>query len=138
MPQGGRCLLGLLVAALAVRADLPVHCEMNDIAGLWTFSLSEVNNASLVPSFKRDPGASYCGISAPGYSSKFMRAFNHLDDLSQYTYFPESRTFNITLSTRLILVDDGEATQHNRHQLAANTSGLVGSWDMVFDEGFEV
>ncbi|KAF4669608.1 hypothetical protein FOZ61_003535 [Perkinsus olseni] len=136
--DGGRCLLGLLVAALAVRADLPVHCEMNDIAGLWTFSLSEVNNASLVPSFKRDPGASYCGISAPGYSSKFMRAFNDFDDLSQYTYFPGSRTFNITLSTRLILVDDGEATQHNRHQLAANTSGLVGSWDMVFDEGFEV
>ncbi|KAF4702699.1 hypothetical protein FOZ63_006687, partial [Perkinsus olseni] len=135
---GGRCLLGLLVTALAVRADLPVHCEMSEIAGLWTFRLSEVNNASLVPSFTRYPGGSYCGISAPGYSSKFIRAFNDIDDLSRYTYFPESRTFNITLSTRLILVDDGEATQHNRHQLAANTSGLVGSWDMVFDEGFEV
>ncbi|EER10497.1 cathepsin c, putative [Perkinsus marinus ATCC 50983] len=67
-----------------------------------------------------------------------MRAFNDVDDLSEYTYFPESRTFNITLSSRLILIDDAEATQHNRHQLAANTSGLVGTWGMVFDEGFEV
>lgn len=48
------------------------------------------------------------------------------------------QTFNITLSSRLILIDDAEATQHNRHQLAANTSGLVGTWGMVFDEGFEV
>lgn len=46
----GRSLIGgLLVTVLitSVEADLPVHCEMSDIAGLWTFRLSEVNNASL-------------------------------------------------------------------------------------------
>ncbi|KAF4669776.1 hypothetical protein FOL47_002363 [Perkinsus chesapeaki] len=138
MPHG-RYLFALWAFLLhQLSADLPVHCEMQDIAGLWTFRLSEVNNDSLVPSFQRNAGASFCGVTAPGYSSKFMKAFSGMEDLTHFTYFPQSRTFNITLSSRLILVDDTEATQHSRNQLVANTSGLVGTWSMVFDEGFEV
>ena len=82
-------------------ADLPVHCLRHQIAGGWTFHLSE-------PTSERTK----CGHQSP--DSKGAQPSVNMND------YPT--TLNVNLEGTSSAMSDGE----------------MGSWTMVYDEGFEV
>lgn len=117
--------------------DLPVHCEMNSVAGEWKFWTTKPNDSTQVPSLPLAmDGTSFCLGSAgkPTMSSDLMAKGRFSPEAS--SAFTDS--FTVGLSMTQMVHARGNSDDYDRHELVARTGAQVGKWSMIFDEGFEV
>lgn len=104
-----RCHLVLLVALVAgVSADLPIHCLNSDVAGTWKFQQSHGEHEHW----------DMCGYNQPDNNALHFKKDN---------------------SEKFVPVSDFTVTLVQPNKLVDPTSGeVVGSWTMIYDEGFEL
>ncbi|CEM10106.1 unnamed protein product [Vitrella brassicaformis CCMP3155] len=122
-------LIVLLALIRNVRSDLPVHCLTSDVAGLWRFCLDR----------DRDVHLPRCGSDTPNTNLGNLR-------LSNYSSWLEANRGGvgecITVQLTTDEAADGTSGREDWKRLVVRdgdrTSGDIGRWTMVDDEGFEV
>mmetsp|Transcript_48995 Transcript_48995/g.106687 ORF Transcript_48995/g.106687 Transcript_48995/m.106687 type:complete len:520 (+) Transcript_48995:132-1691(+) len=105
-----------LLASLAA-ADLPAHCVMQDVAGSWTFQLSQGAEAEHIGS---------CGHAEPNDVSSMLR----IDAKQVVPKVAKNVTIHLTTE-----VARGKGNM--KKLVARDSEGNVGHWTMIFDMGFE-
>jgi len=124
----------VLIAGLQVsKADLPVHCLLQDVAGEWDFMVGPAQ-APAFPDMK--DAMPQCGHHIPNQVVSMLTA-----DPKKEVPTDKMETFRIKLTEEIktspirhLNVEGGE----NSSSKAAGNLGKDGYWTMVFDEGFEV
>jgi len=122
-------LIVLLALIRDVRSDLPVHCLTSDVAGIWRFCLDR----------DRDVQLPRCGSDTPNTNLGNLR-------LSNYSSWLEANRGGvgecITVQLTTDEAADGTSGREDWKRLVVRdgdrTSGDIGRWTMVYDEGFEV
>ncbi|CBZ50794.1 hypothetical protein NCLIV_038690 [Neospora caninum Liverpool] len=114
-----------------VRADLPIHGLMHDVLGAWTFTIG--TDASDHPTS--------CGSGAPNFNLENLRP-----ELSNYASWLASQShvekeIELTLTDKQIRKNSDVTPRNNWTYLAVTLPSTpdvpVGTWTMVYDEGFE-
>lgn len=106
------------IAALivAIHADLPIHCRMEDVAGSWI-----VHSGPPSDSFVD------CGYSAPNSNARNLELKSEISmkDSFLQMQFPSSKIISLNDDGKVSFVDNKGDQQQ-------------GSWTMVYDEGVEI
>ena len=116
-----------------VSADLPIHCELSDIQGTWSFQMTRVGAPKFPLNLTRGL-PDFCGAQI-GRPTK-----NH--HLLQSTFNPTITTAPMTvfLTGTQDVKPIGPVSNETRHMLLAynaNDSRETGFWTTTFDQGFE-
>ncbi|SCN63692.1 dipeptidyl aminopeptidase 2, putative [Plasmodium chabaudi chabaudi] len=123
--------LNVFLIGLA-KGDLPIHALMSDVAGVWEIKESEhVSETS-----------ENCGGSIPNTNVENLRP--ELNDYEKYLQknYGELKNFKIDLTLERIKLFNDDSSRGTWTYLAVRDVGhnnsVVGSWTMVYDEGFEI
>ncbi|ESS33406.1 putative preprocathepsin c precursor [Toxoplasma gondii VAND] len=114
------------------RADLPIHGLMNDVLGTWKFTIGADGS---------DHPTS-CGSGAPNFNLENLRPAlsNYASWLASQS--PVETEVELSLTDKLIRKNSDMAPRNNWKYLAVTLPSKpdvpVGTWTMVYDEGFEV
>ncbi|PHJ25978.1 preprocathepsin c precursor [Cystoisospora suis] len=129
-------LLGLGVFAAGglslVRADLPIHGLMADVLGTWTFTLGAEDSEH----------PTSCGGGGPNYNLENLQPA--LDNYGAWleSHSQVERKLKLTLTDKLVPGTSEVAPRNTWNYLAVTVPSqpdtAVGTWTMVYDEGFEV
>eukprot|EP00927_Polykrikos_kofoidii_P006866 TRINITY_DN12790_c0_g1_i1.p1 TRINITY_DN12790_c0_g1~~TRINITY_DN12790_c0_g1_i1.p1 ORF type:complete len:680 (-),score=111.79 TRINITY_DN12790_c0_g1_i1:151-2190(-) len=119
MQLGVSCLARFvaLLLFIPVYGDLPIHCGMRDVAGVWTFRLGLA-----APVQGRLPA---CGHSIPNTVTSMLA-------IKRDEIVPNGNATDVEVKLAEHILSD----EPRRLQASSGTEG--GSWTMVFDTGFEV
>lgn len=123
----------LIAAAQLSRADLPVHCLLQDVAGEWDFFVGPAQQ----PAFSdMAAGIPQCGHHIPNTVLSMLSA-----DPAKEVQVPGMEQFRVKLTEDI----QQDPIRHlhvvggaNSSSAAAGNIAAGGFWTMVFDEGFEV
>jgi len=112
-------LILLVLICASVRADLPIHCLKEDIIGDWTFELTSIEE-------KTSLLLNACGHDFPDNP---LTSYKAMKDL-----FVTDQTVSISL------LQNNSVTYDTQDRLfrSSNDSSALGSWTMVYNEGFEL
>lgn len=104
------------VFLIQVIADLPVHCKSTDMAGSWTFFVSQT-----VPDMSNDNVMKYCMGSVPNHN---------------YANLKQTPALYASLWNQMDVNLKHVHDENNIFIAEAGTS--VGDWTPIYDEGFQV
>ena len=106
---GVAAVFGTILAPAPSTADIPVHCLHRQTVGTWTFKMSDDSNDDTLT----------CGHKLPD------EVMTMVDNKVRF----DNPNFDVKSEYRVVLSSPNRATDEQ---------GNIGTWTMVYDEGFEV